>query len=76
MTATRYEIQTKQRGGKWVGWCERDSFDDIKAEWQRMPGVRRRARCRRIESTGVAKVLATYEPPRPRTGLPRSVAPA
>lgn len=62
MTAV-YEIQIKQRGGKWVHWVQCGTQEAIRSHWAGVASLRRKARCVVIEN-GVRKVLAKYEPPK------------
>lgn len=62
MTEHYYQIEIKQRGGKWVFWSMSDHRERIDQEWKRMPSVRRKARCVKVVG-GIRTVLARYEPP-------------
>lgn len=56
-----YAIQIKQKGGKWVQWCERHDYLDAQRVWSSMPSLRRKARMIRIED-GKNTVLERYTP--------------
>jgi hypothetical protein len=63
MTEIHWQIQIKQLGGKWVAWCGASRSEAaIKEEWERMPGVRRRARLVKFVD-GVQTIVARYTPP-------------
>jgi hypothetical protein len=55
-----WEIQIKQRGGKWKTWCYRATETDMRATWENMPSLRRTARLLQLPSNAV---IAKYEPP-------------
>lgn len=64
---THYEVQIKQRGGKWRtnGLREHTTLEQLREAWGYVTKVIRvrKARAVRIEN-GVATVLARYEPSR------------
>jgi hypothetical protein len=68
-TVIRYEIDLRQRSGKWVPQCERNTQDEINAEWYRITETvkrrlrenRKTLRCTKIEN-GTRTILANYVP--------------
>lgn len=57
-----YEIQIKQRGGKWAPQFQRHAAEALEA-WEHMFHMKRRLRMVRLAPDGTRVVIAKHEPP-------------
>lgn len=58
MTDCRWQIQIKQRGGKWVMWCNCETEAVARIKWKDIDQLRRKAR---LVDNKI--VIARYDPP-------------
>lgn len=62
LPSTGWQIEIKQRGGKWVFWCFCATDLDRRITWDGIGALRRKARCVHLED-GKRTVMFKYEPP-------------
>lgn len=56
-----YQIELKQRSGKWAPQCERDTREAAQESFVHMQHMKRKLRVVKIEN-GLRKVVAKWEP--------------